>query len=205
MPRHRSRVLAALVGVAAAVLLSTVAPLPASAHSTIVDSTPAEGETLTGLPTTFSVTANEDLLDVTGESAGFALQVIGADGLHYERGCPVVDGATLAMPVSIGAAGEYELRYQVVSADGHPISGAIPFTWAPAGSFEAVEGTAESMACASSDETRQPTATPQPEEAGGANPAVWIAVAAGIGAAFIAIFAGNAARRRRKGSGGDVA
>lgn len=180
----RPRFLPALLGAAAGLVLVTATALPAAAHAAIVDSTPAEGETLTALPAAFSVTANEELLDVTGAADGFALQVVGPDGLHYESGCPSVDGATLSLPASIGAPGEYELRYQVVSADGHSISGAIPFAWAPSGAFEAVEGTAES-AC-------RPGAS---SESGGTSPAVWIAVAAGIGAAFIAIFA--AARRRR--------
>ena len=133
---------------AAIIATTAVAIVPAwsaSAHSAVVDSTPGEGETLTVLPESFSITANEELLDITGEASGFALQIVDADGLHFEQECPVVDGTDLSTAAAIGEAGAYELRYQFVSADGHAVSGAIPFEWAPEGEFAATTGTEASL------------------------------------------------------------
>jgi hypothetical protein len=141
----RRRTGAVVAALAASIALAVVPAWSASAHSAVTDSTPGEGETLTALPDTFSITANEDLLDITGEASGFALQIVDADGLHYEQSCPVVDGTELSTGAAIGGAGEYELRYQFVSADGHAVSGAIPFEWAPVGEVEATAGTEASL------------------------------------------------------------
>ncbi|MGN6273585.1 MAG: copper resistance CopC family protein [Protaetiibacter sp.] len=115
------------VGAAATVLVLSIAT-PASAHSQLVGSTPAEGETLAELPTEFSITMNERLLDDAGLSA-FALRVRDADGLYYGDGCLQVADDTMSTEAAIGAAGDYVLEWQVVSADGHPVGGEIPFTW----------------------------------------------------------------------------
>ncbi|GMA89548.1 copper resistance CopC family protein [Homoserinibacter gongjuensis] len=114
------RVLRALaVGTAAAALV-LFAAVPASAHSQLVGSTPAEGETLAELPAEFSVTMNERLLDDAGLSA-FALRVRDAGGLYYGDGCLQVADDTMSTAAAIGPAGDYVLEWQVVSADGHPV------------------------------------------------------------------------------------
>jgi methionine-rich copper-binding protein CopC len=115
------------VGAAAAALVLSAAA-PASAHSQLVGSTPSEGETLTELPAEFSVTMNERLLADAGLSA-FALRVRDADGLYYGDGCLQVVDDTMTTAAAIGAAGDYVLEWQVVSADGHPVGGEIPFSW----------------------------------------------------------------------------
>src|SRR5690606_22460371 len=75
------RVLRALAVCTAAAGLMLFAAAPASAHTQLVGSTPAEGETLAELPAEFSVTMNERVLDDAGLSA-FALRVRDADGLY---------------------------------------------------------------------------------------------------------------------------
>ena len=150
-----------LVALVMTVMLVLVPAWSANAHSAVIDSTPGEGETLTTLPDTFSITSNETLLDVTGEGSGFALQIIDAAGLHYEQSCPVVDGEELSTAAAIGEAGAYELRYQFVSADGHAVSGAIPFEWAPADAFEATAGT-EVSACDGVPSETDVESTPPP-------------------------------------------
>jgi len=127
---------AALLGAAA----MTAAPAaPASAHSEIIDSVPREGETLTQLPAEFSVTANESLAVLP---EGFALEIIDAEGRHYETGRTTVRGPVLSTEAIIGEPGEYELVYQVVSGDGHPVAGRIAFTWAPDGTVPPSESNA---------------------------------------------------------------
>jgi len=130
------------IGVAAAALVLSVAA-PASAHSALLSSTPAEGETLAELPAEFSVTMNESLLGGAGDAA-FALRVRDADGLYYGDGCLTIVDATVSTPSAIGAAGDYVLEWQVVSADGHPVGGEIPFTWTGGAT---AEGTAQPATC----------------------------------------------------------
>ena len=192
---------ALLVALVAATAIALGPAWAASAHSTVVDSTPSEGETLTALPDTFSITANEPMLDVTGEGAGFALQIVDGAGRHYEQACPVVDGEELSTPAALGEPGDYELRYQFVSADGHAVSGSIPFGWAPAADVEASIGT-EASACgggspSDADSTAEPGAVDDGAVEGAAGPsaAVWISLAGVLAGATVAI--GVAISRRR--------
>jgi len=122
------------VGAAAAALVLGAAS-PASAHSQLVGSTPAEGESLAELPAEFSITMNERLLDDAGLSA-FALRVRDADGLYYGDGCLQVIDDTMSTAAAIGDPGDYVLEWQVVSADGHPVGGEIPFSWTGVASAE---------------------------------------------------------------------
>ena len=55
----------------------------------------------------------------------------------------------------LGAAGAYTMLYQLVSADGHTVSGEIPFTWAPSGSVTASKGTTTPASCPGSTEKAQ--------------------------------------------------
>ena len=135
---------------------------PAQAHNYLVDSTPASGETLTELPETFSITTNEALLDLGGQGAGFALEVVDSDGLYYGDGCVTVEGATMSVAPAIGAAGDYTVVWQGVSADGHTISAEFPFVWAPTDPSVATEGSATPVTCATAkgDTAPQPADTP---------------------------------------------
>ena len=129
--------------VGAAVLLAAT---PAWAHSEIVDSTPKAGETLTALPDAFSVTASETLLDL-GDQGVFELQIRDAAGDYYGDGCVEVVDATMSAEPVLGASGDYTMLWQVVSADGHPVSGEIDFTWQAPADFEPAVGAAEAPRC----------------------------------------------------------
>ena len=169
---------ALLVGVA------VLAAAPAAqAHNFLIASSPVEGETLTTLPETFFVTTNEDLLALGGSTAGFAFQILDAAGTHYETGCVTVDGATMSTEPRLGDSGEYTVRWQVVSADGHTVSDEIGFTWA--GTATPADGAAE---CDTVAATSEPQTTPPSTIAlsdvlwiGGAVLAVGIAIAVTIG------------------------
>ncbi len=103
----------------------------AQAHNYLVSSTPSAGATLTVLPEAFEITTNEPLLDLGGEGAGFALQIIDSVGRYYGDGCVSVSGASMSAVPAIGAPGDYEVVWQVVSSDGHTVSGDYSFSWAP--------------------------------------------------------------------------
>ena len=144
---------------------------PAFAHNFLVSSNPAAGETLTKLPSKFIITTNEGLLDLSGHGAGFAFDVEDAHHRFYGDGCVTVTGPSMSIAPVIGAAGEYTVIWQIVSADGHIVSNHYTFTWAPSGSFTPAAGASHPQDCAGKsggtappdpnlgvDPTKQPTA-----------------------------------------------
>jgi len=181
--------IAALTG--AAVLLGAA---PAQAHSYLVASTPTDGETLTALPEAFSVTANETLLDL-GAQGAFGLQIRDADGGFYGDGCVSVVDATMSADPVIGDSGEYTMIWQVVSADGHPVSGEIPFTWEAPDGFEPASAHEAAPVCG-----EDPAASPTPgpaDPAGETSPWVFpITVVLGILVLFLALRLRNRATAR---------
>lgn len=160
----------AAVAVAGAVLLA--AATPAQAHNYLVGSTPAEGSTIAELPEAFSVTTNGPLLDLDGDGSGFAIEVTDADGRYYGDGCVTVRDATLSMGASLGEPGDYTLFWQLVSEDGHTVSGSFGFTWAGAAT---AAGAASPPDCGGTA-VREPvsTATPSPRADASLVDVLWI-------------------------------
>ena len=174
---------AALVGVAAAALVLAAAA-PASAHNYVVSSTPAGGSVLTELPEAWEVVTNETMLYT--DDAVFGLWARDADGLFYGDGCVEVSGSRMSGAPVIGAAGDYTLVYSLISADGHPLTGEIPFEWA--GEAEVGIGSVEPARCG---------AVPQePEAAAPSNDAMWIVAA--VGAVGVAVIVAVLLTRRSK-------
>jgi|GEM_PF-878386 len=128
--RRVTRIGAAFSAATLAALLLLVAA-PASAHNYVVASTPHEGETLTALPEEFSVTTNDVLLDLAGDGGGFAIQVLDAAGNYYGDGCVSIRDESLSTVAALGEPGDYRMLWQLVSADGHTVSGEINFMWQP--------------------------------------------------------------------------
>lgn len=124
----RSALLRRALGTAVATALTAVAlglsAAPAGAHSALIDSTPREGQTLTTAPTTIELTYNGDVQDV-----GAFVALRDADDEVVAELKPRISGAvvTAQIPTTL-AAGRYSVVWRVVSADGHPIQGAIPFS-----------------------------------------------------------------------------
>jgi len=177
-PRRRPvRFAAALAGAAlAAAALALVGlgqgggpdgAVPASAHDYLVSSSPAAGSTIDQPPSEVTLTFNDVILDLGAPGGGDAsgsspatggssiVQVTGPDGgqgTHYETGCATNSGRTVSVPVALGGSGDYTVTWRVVSADGHPVSDSIAFTYqAPAGAAAAA-GSASGAACAAAQE-----------------------------------------------------
>ncbi len=146
-------VLAALAGSAA----------PATAHNSLLSSTPAAGSVVTEQPGTISVTTNDDLLLLGGEATGMAIQVTGPAGapepLYYGDGCVTASGPTLAADVQLGQPGEYTVIWQIVSIDGHPVSDTFTFSWQPAAGQQLAEGSTAAPVCGDT----ATVATPEPD------------------------------------------
>lgn len=120
MPRSRPVV----AGLAVAVVALFATAVPASAHDKLISSDPASDQKLAEAPAEVSLTFSADVLDM-----GAAVVVSDADGTEWVSAVPTVDGPTVTAVLDPGMpdAG-YEIRWRVVSSDGHPISGVVPFT-----------------------------------------------------------------------------
>jgi methionine-rich copper-binding protein CopC len=110
-------------------ILAFVALPSANAHSDLISSNPAIDQVLEAFPSEMSLTFNEELISIEGESVN-TLTLQGTDGANYDLLAPTVVGAVLSAKASSAdyPAGDYLLKYRVVSADGHPISGEIAFS-----------------------------------------------------------------------------
>lgn len=182
-----------------------VAVAPASAHSRLLSSSPADGTTVPTSPTEIVLTFNEDInpqfvtVRVTDGEGG---DVVGADAS--------VAGPEVTVPVAQPiAAGGYKITYRVVSADSHPITGSTTFTVAgdplaspspsttpstdaPSPSASGATGPAPTAASSAS-----PTATTDDDGASGGTPVgVWLVVFAALAAGVAATF--HAVRRDRE-------
>ncbi|MGW2094334.1 copper resistance CopC family protein [Promicromonospora sukumoe] len=166
----RTRPLVAGLAVAVVALFATAAP--ASAHDKLVSSDPASDETLQEAPETVSLTYSADVLDM-----GAAVVVTDGDGTDWVSDAPVIDGAVVTAALDPGLPdGGYEIRWRVVSSDGHPITGIVPFAVGDgeetgAGSGSGVDDAGDDAAGAADEPTAdEPTADepasgePAPEE-----------------------------------------
>lgn len=116
------RLLAVLLLGCLAVLASPAAP--ARAHATLVESDPADGVVLSTPPRQVVLTFSEQVRPVPDR-----VQVIGPDGQRVDRGEPSVSGAELTIPLEpVTARGTYLVSFRVISADSHPVPGAVTFS-----------------------------------------------------------------------------
>ncbi|HEY3478204.1 MAG TPA: copper resistance CopC family protein [Streptomyces sp.] len=102
----------------------------ADAHSVLVSSSPAQDASITTSPAEAVLVFDEPV-----ERSFTELVVLGPDGTSHWEAAPasVVDARVSAPLRPLGPAGTYAIRYRVTSADGHPVSGAIPFRLTVAG------------------------------------------------------------------------
>lgn len=123
------RLPAAPVALAAALLtafLVLFAPLSASAHDSLLASSPEADSTVDTLPAEVTLTFSAKLIDETG-----ATEVVVTDpsGTSVTEGAATVEGAIVTQQLATEApAGAYHVIWKVVSSDGHPTSGEFDFT-----------------------------------------------------------------------------
>lgn len=124
------------------------AAVPASAHNVVVGTTPASGSTVTEAPGSVDVTFDDVVLDLSTEGSSTVVTVTDADGTDYATGCPTTQDRTVSVPVALGEGGEYTVDWRIVSADGHPTSGAFSFTYDPPAGAEAATPATDAPPCA---------------------------------------------------------
>ncbi|BCJ46795.1 hypothetical protein GCM10010168_36830 [Actinoplanes ianthinogenes] len=99
-------------------------PEPALAHAATVGSSPAPGSVVGSSPTEVTVTFSETITPVSGH-----IQVVAPDGERIS-GLATARGAVLHIPVRTAEhpLGTYLISFRVISADSHPVGGAITFS-----------------------------------------------------------------------------
>ena len=205
---RRDPALLLVIGLAVASVVGVAGP--AFAHDQIVSSTPSPNQTLTALPTQFAIDTNHALLDIGGSGRGFAFEIQDAAGKYYETGCVAIVDSNMFTAARLGSPGNYTIIFQIVSGDGHTVSGEIPFTWAPSGTAAVTKGAADPPGC---DGARGP---PKPNAADGGSEAsrdsqvpladvLWIGgILLAVAAAVIVTLVVMTRRRRRDDGRGEA-
>ena len=109
--------------------LINVSTSQANAHTSLELSTPSNNQSIEFMPTELSATFDEDLIEIEGEVVN-TLELQNADGANYLLSSATISGPVVSAKVGDGEypAGNYVLKYRVVSADGHPVTGEISFS-----------------------------------------------------------------------------
>lgn len=125
LPRAGRRLALAALAVAAFLLASAS---PAAADVAFDDSNPRDGAELTSWPSQVRLNFDGDL------QAEFVTVAVARDGTPVDDTDIKVNGGAVdvTVPPAIletdGGAGDWQISYRVVAADGHPLTGAITFT-----------------------------------------------------------------------------
>lgn len=129
-------------------VLGVAFALPARAHASLKSSDPAKNAQVQ--------TLSKVTLEFT-ESVRFPVVVVrGPGGKQYENGAPVVDGPKVVQAVVPSApAGDYTIAWRIVSSDGHPVEGEIPFTVVGSPDAPATDDASASEASSGSDGAQQ--------------------------------------------------
>jgi copper resistance protein C len=117
-----TRVSAVATALAVGWLLGVVGATPASAHASLVRSSPADQSSLATAPTTVTLTFDENIRMPS------VILVTGADGASVVQGQTSVVDNIAKTRVNTGPSGDFTVAYRVVSADGHPVSGRLSFS-----------------------------------------------------------------------------
>lgn len=188
---------------AALVLLPATA---ASAHDSLLESSPAAGATIATELTEVILTFSD--VPLTGAPA--VIQVTDATGTSITTGELTATDRSLSVPVQPASVGEYSVVYQVVSSDAHTISGDFTFTYSgpvvtPSPSSSASEPAASATPEPSPSDSAAATvpADPSAETASGTSasadaflPLIIAVLAAVVIAVVAAVARANTLRRR---------
>jgi copper transport protein len=122
-----NRRLVALVAVVLAIFggVGALTAAPAAAHAVVVSSSPGDGEVVPDAPREVQIQFSER---VSADLGG--LTVLDADGARVDNNDSRVEPTGDLLQASVGDDlddGTYVMNYRVISADGHPITGAIVF------------------------------------------------------------------------------
>ncbi|GAA1757010.1 copper resistance CopC/CopD family protein [Luedemannella helvata] len=123
VPRRR-RAATLLAGALLALVVVLLGPAaPASAHATLLSTSPAANSVVSQPPAAVLLTFSEPVSPIAGK-----LRVTGPDG-RADAGEPRVEGTNVYLNLGPNTPnGTYLVTYRVISADGHPVVGAFTFS-----------------------------------------------------------------------------
>lgn len=149
----KSSPLAAVTATLAALLVLVTAG-PALAHDSLKSSAPAKDATVESV--------DEITLEFTGKVRMPFVVVRGPGDTQHQTGDPELDGVKVTQKLKGELPdGKYTIGYRVVSSDGHPIEGEVPFT---------VKGAAPPPSPAADDTPAAVEESPPVEESAAAPP-----------------------------------
>ncbi|NYE96125.1 hypothetical protein FHU41_002375 [Psychromicrobium silvestre] len=138
------------VGVVLALLLPAGA---ASAHDVVEQTSPANGSTVTVMPTELTISLNN-----TPAAIGSKIEIKDVGGQNWAQGDVSVLDRVASIQLKSGApAGQYLVNWRLVSSDGHPIEGTFGFT-VSTGVAGSTAGSGATLG------TPAPVSTPQAQE-----------------------------------------
>ena len=189
-PRRRTHGLGATVasvvlaaaGVLAYGVLGVAAP--ARAHDQLLSSTPGEEGHVDAAPTEVSMVYSDSLIEV-----GAVVLVMDDDDKDWAEGPVALEGPNATQALSPGMPdGIYQVRWRVVSSDGHPIAGVYDFS---VGTAELTTGSGTAAAAPAEDSLDPAAAGPDTTDSAAGTPASSTVVVGFLGAlAGLAVFGG---------------
>ncbi|MBP2324365.1 methionine-rich copper-binding protein CopC [Kibdelosporangium banguiense] len=127
--------------------------VPALAHTALKSSTPAKGSSIASAPPEIVLTFSEPVQVEAG-----AITVTGPGGVQWTVGPASVAGAVVTAPATpAGPAGQYTINYRVISEDGDPVRGTVPFALTAA--VPVATSTTSSPTAVTTTTTTPPTTT----------------------------------------------
>jgi methionine-rich copper-binding protein CopC len=173
----RARLVALLAATTLTALAAVALVRPASAHDYLIGSVPEQQTTVEAAPTEVILEFNTSIGEQFAQVA-----VVDDAGATFQVGEPVVDGPTLTQAVDGLQPGmAVTISYRVVSSDGHPIGGTVPFAIAAMADTDAPRPTPTQEpgadAATTTDSTTE-SAVMSSEESSTISPALWVAAAA---------------------------
>jgi copper transport protein len=103
-------------------VLALALPAAASAHARLLFTSPADGQVLDSAPRALIVHFDD------GVTVGPGIAAVDATGRSLVDGTPRAQGKTLTIPLRPSRDRTYEVRWSVVSDDGHNVTGVVAFT-----------------------------------------------------------------------------
>lgn len=114
-------------------LIAMLSACPAFSHTSFIGSNPERNSLVKVMPNEFRLEFNEDLL-VVGEDDPNQLSVFDPSGSQVSATSEVAGPFIFAQALEKDfLPGKYEVRYRVVSADGHVVDGSFSFQFQPEG------------------------------------------------------------------------
>ncbi|MFG1615569.1 copper resistance protein CopC [Nonomuraea wenchangensis] len=158
-----------------------VPPYAAQAHNVLVGSDPRDGATLTAAPERVTLVFDQAVRQ------GYAqIGVTGADGSSWADGDAVVAAERVSVKLKpLPGGGAYVVGYRILSADGHPVTGKLTFTLAPAAAASPAPARATPDAAATPGTASAPEAVAASDAAGASGAAAEAAANGGAGMAVV--------------------